>query len=204
MKKVQENVDAVILSGGTSRRFQGKNKSLVRLHGKTLLDHQLKALQPLFSRIILITKNKDSFADYEELEKTGDILQNKGPLGGIHAGMSQSNKDFIFVFAGDMPFLNPRIIKNQLNCLSKQGYEAVIPETPEGIEPLHSIYSCSLIRMLELFLNKHETYAVHQFLKSVNVFYWSVPYSSSFININSEEELAAYENRSHFPSQRRQ
>ena len=39
-----------------------------------------------------------------------DEILGAGPLGGIHAAMKASSNDSIFVFAGDMPFLDKDII----------------------------------------------------------------------------------------------
>jgi molybdopterin-guanine dinucleotide biosynthesis protein A len=188
-----QNIDAVILVGGENRRFNGEQKSLALLNGKSLLDHQLEVLQPLFPNVILVTNKPKEFDRYKHVKITSDIITAKGPLGGIHAGLSNTEKKYIFVFAGDMPFITKEIILQQIQFTFNTPYEAIIPKTSKGIEPLHGIYSRKIIRKLQLLLRKPNVPPVREIFDGINTFYWNRTYNQSFININTQDELSFYE-----------
>ena len=117
-----------------------------------------------------------------------------GPLGGIHAALKASSEDAIFVFAGDMPFLDKEIISDQINEFNKRQYDVLIPEVDLFIEPLHAIYRKSTLNHLERFLFEGKSRAVRDFLSEVNVGYLQMPKTDkteiAFANINSPSDLA--------------
>ena len=203
MKSELANMDAVILAGGLNRRFNGAQKSLAFFNGKPILDHQLGVLNRLFQNIYLITNQKEDFSAYSQLVKVEDIIRKKGPLSGIHAGLSYSNKDYIFVFACDMPFLEIKIIEDQVARLNSRKWDAVVPQTPKSTEPLHGIYSRQITKKLEGLLNKPENYAVNHFLRKIQTYYWPVSYQKAFMNINSQQALTHYEDHTHYPHKKR-
>ncbi len=191
-KKIKEqdiNIDAVILAGGKNRRFKGKQKSLARIEGKTILRRQLEVLKPIFPEIILVTNHFEEFSEYNELKLSEDIVPDKGPLSGIHAGMVNSTSSNIFVFAGDMPFLNADLIKKQIQISCSKQYEAIIPKTIKGIEPLHGIYNKKALKTLESLLEQENVLPVKSLLNKVNTFYWLISDQKAFVNINTIDDL---------------
>jgi molybdopterin-guanine dinucleotide biosynthesis protein A len=116
-----------------------------------------------------------------------------GPLGGIHAALKASSEDSIFVFAGDMPFLNKEIISDQINEFNKRENDVFIPEVDQFIEPLHAIYRKSVLNHLERFLLEGKNRAVRDFLREVNVGYLQMTKNEkteiAFANIISPSDL---------------
>lgn len=191
-KKIKEqsiNIDAVILAGGKNRRFKGKQKSLALIEGKTILQRQLEVLKPIFREIILVTNHFKEFSKYNELRLAGDIVPDKGPLSGIHAGLKNSDSSNIFVFAGDMPFLNADLIQKQIKIYHAKQNDVIIPKTLKGIEPLHGIYNNNTVKTLESLLEKEEVLPVTSLLNKANTFYWKIPDQKAFVNINTMDDL---------------
>ena len=54
----ENNILGVILAGGKSKRF-GKDKSLVFLDNKTLLEHTLEKIESIFSEILIVANNNN-------------------------------------------------------------------------------------------------------------------------------------------------
>ena len=187
------NIDAVILVGGKNRRFQGKHKSLAKLNGKSILNHQLTVLGSVFQNIILVANKHAEFSNYPINKIVSDIIPGKGPLSGIHAGIQNSRKEYIFIFAGDMPFLDQNLIQKQIQLIETKPAEAIIPTTHAGIEPLHAIYNTRIKDKLEILLNKYDILSVRELLNIIKTYYWTLPYQNAFININTQEELKRYE-----------
>mgnify|MGYP006282403867 FL=1 len=202
-KVPHQKFSVTILSGGTNSRFNGRIKSLVPFHNKPILEHQTEVLKSLFSEIMLITNDPYQFSDYRDLLIYTDIIPGKGPLSGIHTALKKSNRDSIFVIAGDMPFINIQTISEQIEIAEKHKCDAVIPKIGQYIEPLHGIYHKSGIAMLETILQTENNPSVRQFLNQINTYHWEVKNPHPFININTPEELNRYEESEHHKNKRR-
>jgi len=192
----------VILAGGTNSRFNGRIKSLVPFHGKPILEHQIQVLQTLFSEIMLITNSPDQFSDYRELLIYTDIIPGKGPLAGIHTALKKAAVEYIFVIAGDMPFINRPTISKQIEIAAKNECDAIIPKIGQNSEPLHGIYHKSGLVTLEGMLQNENNPSVKQFLDQIKTYYWEVKNNQPFININTPEELNRYEENKHYKNKK--
>ena len=81
------NITAILLAGGASRRMQGKNKALIKIDGKTIIQMELDVLERVFDRIIIITNKFDQYAFLQKPMFT-DIKPGFGSLGGIFTGLN--------------------------------------------------------------------------------------------------------------------
>lgn len=184
---------AAILAGGRARRFGGRHKPLALLGGKTLLEHQLEVLDPLFDEILLITNEPEAFQPFSRLSMVTDMLPDKGPLGGIHSALYHASQQSVLVVAGDMPFLGEPVIREQIALSVEHPGQAIVPRRKEQTEPLHAIYPQNALETLERYLKQAADRSVRSFLEHIPVYYQDVSEGTSFININTPEELRRYE-----------
>jgi molybdopterin-guanine dinucleotide biosynthesis protein A len=147
----------------------------------------------MFDEIIIVTNKPEEFREFIQYRIVEDQYLKAGPLGGIHAALKASSEDAIFVFAGDMPFLDKEIITNQINEFNKTKHDVLIPAIDQFIEPLHAIYRNSVLNDLERFLSEGKSRAVRDFLSEENVGYLQIPNTEktelAFSNINSPSDL---------------
>jgi molybdopterin-guanine dinucleotide biosynthesis protein A len=187
-------ISGVILAGGSNKRFGGITKANVLIGGKTIISRMISTLRDLFDEIIIVTNNPEEFREFAQYNIVKDQYLKEGPLGGIHAALKASSEDSIFVFAGDMPFLDGEIIAGQINEYNKLQYDILIPEIERFIEPLHAIYRKSVLNDLEKFLYEKKSRAVRDFLIEVNTGYMQIQKTKrtelAFANINSPSDLA--------------
>jgi molybdopterin-guanine dinucleotide biosynthesis protein A len=187
-------ISGVILAGGSNKRFGGITKANVVIDGETIISRIISTISDLFVKIIIVTNMPEEFQEFIQYKIVEDQYLKAGPLGGIHAALKASSEDAIFVFAGDMPFLDKEIISDQINEFSKEQHEVLIPEVDQFIEPLHAIYRKSVLNHLERFLSEGKSRAVRDFLREVNVGYLQMPKTEgtkiAFANINSPSDLA--------------
>jgi len=94
-----------------------------------------------------------------------DIFTNKGPLAGIHAGLSIASNPSAFLISCDMPFPNKEIVMDQLNSFYNSDCEALIPCLNEKIEPLHAVYSTSIFAELDTYLRTTADYSIRGYFK---------------------------------------
>jgi len=104
-----KDVTGIILSGGKSSRM-GKNKSLLKIGNETIIEKVRDLMKSLFKEVILITNDP---ADYKLLNIPifEDLFKSKGPLAGIHSGLTHSSTENNFIISCDVPFITPEMIK---------------------------------------------------------------------------------------------
>jgi molybdenum cofactor guanylyltransferase len=187
------DITGVVLAGGTNSRYGGKIKANEIIGGEKIISSILKVIRPLFGEVVIVTNTPEAFSDITGCIITGDHFLKRGPLGGIHAAMNASSKDAVFVFAGDMPFLNRDLIISQAMEYCSDPVDVLIPRLKGNIEPLHSVYSTKLVDKLEDFLSEGSDNMIRSFLHKLSVRYFNVPeneaYTRSFVNINSHSDL---------------
>ena len=181
----------IILAGGKSRRM-GENKAFIDVGGVPLFERVYRVFKEIFTEIIVVANDAGLFEGYEaRLQK--DILLNKGPLGGLYTGLFYSSNYHAFCTACDMPFLNPRLIKYMVE--ERGEYDVIVPKTPDGLHPLHAIYSKKCLSPMRQLLDRDDLRIVN-FFHRVRVRYIDEteirkvdPHMRSFINVNTEEEM---------------
>jgi molybdopterin-guanine dinucleotide biosynthesis protein A len=187
-------ISGVILAGGGNKRFGGITKANAVIGGKSIISRIVCTISGLFDEIIIVTNKPEEFREFIQCKIVEDQYLRAGPLGGIHAGLKVSSEDTIFVFAGDMPFLDIRIITDQIDEYNKGEHDVLIPVVDQFIEPLHAIYRKSILDNLEKFLSARKSRAVRDFIKELNVGYLRIPKNEqsdkAFSNINSPSDIA--------------
>ena len=146
----------------------------------------------MFDEIILVTNSPKEYIIYKkDTIIIEDIIRNVGPLGGIYSALCRTSKPAVFFAACDMPFLHSGLLKKQIDYFNKINCDVLIPRRGATIEPLHGIYKKSINNKLGRFLQTSKNYAIHNFLKTVNVKYIDFSkYEDIFKNINTPGDLA--------------
>jgi molybdopterin-guanine dinucleotide biosynthesis protein A len=137
-----ENVSAIVLAGGYSRRM-GKNKVELRLGGQTLLEIQVRKLRRLGFDDIMISGYDNAPEGTRAIE---DIYQQKGPLGGVHACLKAAKKPACLVMSVDVPLFPEEWIEKLAEA--HEGGATVLSYHGE-IEPLLAVYDADLAQRAE-------------------------------------------------------
>ncbi|HZJ77067.1 MAG TPA: molybdenum cofactor guanylyltransferase, partial [Oscillospiraceae bacterium] len=172
-------VTAVVLSGGGSTRM-GRNKALLKLGNKTMIERVVNPLQRIFDDILVVTNEPESYHMLEGIKFTPDCVDigKKSSLIGLYSGLKRSENPHIFAIGCDMPFVNIELIRYMVNSLkngdsngdtlvpfvdtdlvehiielSKDKNSAVLSAN-RHYQPLHAIYSKSCIPKIEGMLEE--------------------------------------------------
>ena len=193
IRQTADSISGVILAGGSGSRFGGENKTNIVINGEKIINRIINTLTLIFDEIIIVTNRPGEIVQPSGIKICSDHFMNVGPLGGIHAAMKASSKEAVFIFAGDMPYLNKELIMKQIDFFYSNNAEAVLPMVKNYLEPLHGIYRNVLSARLEEHLISGKEYAVRDFLKNVDVRYLKLKGSKdvlkSFTNINTPGEV---------------
>jgi molybdopterin-guanine dinucleotide biosynthesis protein A len=193
MKSFSDKCSGVVLAGGMSTRLNGRDKALIAVRGKPILDHILSVYSEIFSEIILVTNTPQAYLGWNVLTVT-DLFPVRSSLTGIHTGLFYASRPFIFVSACDAPFLKPELV-HLLVSHARSGVDAVMPETSKGLEPLCAVYSRSCLNAVAAHIREEKFKIQLVFRKSrihripETQLRKADPDLISFININTPEDL---------------
>ncbi len=187
---------AVILAGGKSKRM-GRNKELLNINNRRLVEMQISKLEKDFEDIIIIT-NYPQYYHGLNCKTATDIIKNKGPIGGIYAGLVNSSSLYTYFLACDMPVINRDYIKFLKSMLKKKKHKACITLLGEWIEPFNAFYSNEMINDIKNYIEE-DGYSVHKLVKNLNVLFVEEktarkysPNWEMFINFNTKEDVESF------------
>lgn len=186
-------IACVITAGGKARRLGGKIKAFIPIDGERIIDKNLNILKVLFKSISIISNHPEQFFEYSNYKIYSDIYKEIGPLAGLHTALKNVNSSGIFLISSDLPYLSSDIINKLLTEFKKTNPEAIIPKIDNFIEPLYGIYSSSIINKLENFIDEGNSYAIKNFLKTIDTQYLVMENKEenrkAFYNINTFDDL---------------
>jgi len=179
----------VILVGGKSRRM-GTDKAFLEVGGKAMFERVLEVFRENFCHIILSGDRQERFASYG-LPIYEDIYPGSA-LGGLYTGLFRAQTEYVFVCPCDVPFPSGKVISYLCSLIS--GYDAVVPVTANGFEPLFAVYSKNCLQPMKDQLES-SNFCVYDFYPRVNVRYVEQqelepvdPAAKTFLNLNTPEE----------------
>ena len=129
---------AAILVGGRSRRFGGRDKSALIVDGRSILDRQMSEVAQITSDI-LVVGGDPSPGHIQGARYVADYAPGCGPLGGLHAALTDAHGDATLVLACDMPYVSAALLRHLLALTSDA--DAVVPRTERGYHPLCAAYT---------------------------------------------------------------
>ncbi|MGC2696566.1 MAG: molybdenum cofactor guanylyltransferase [Candidatus Angelobacter sp.] len=142
---VPSQVSGFVLAGGKSTRM-GQDKAALSLNGRTLLEHALAALREV-CRDVAILGRYESYGAFAPAYE--DIYPGCGPLGGIHAALSNSHTQYNIVTAVDTPFLMPQLLSYLAERAIASGAVVTTPEIDDYTQPLCTVYSLDFLPIAE-------------------------------------------------------
>ena len=191
------NCTGVILAGGRNSRFSGKNKALIPVAGKRILDRIHEVFTNLFDNVMLVTNDPLQYMAWD-FDIVTDIFPIRSALTGIYTGLFYVTTPYAFFTGCDIPFLKKELVEILLDGL-EPGIDIVIPETSKGFEPLCAIYSKKCFKPIEEQLLK-KSFKIQQIFQKVrlkkipeNILRSVDPDLTSFSNINTPDDLSKVE-----------
>lgn len=187
-----EDCTAVILTGGDSRRM-GQDKASLLLGERSLLQHVISIVQPLFYEIIISVRQPRAEIT---LPQVCDDPTQRGPLAGLVAGLQRAKTPWVFVLACDMPFIEPAVIERLARF--RDGHQAVVPMVQGYPQPLAAFYAVSCVDSVLECLNGDGKRSLRELLDKLQVRYVSEDelqiagsQSRSFVDLDTPQEAAS-------------
>lgn len=154
-------ISGILLAGGYSSRM-GRDKAELAFRGQSMLQYQADKLRALgLAELIVAGYDKP----LPNARVVLDIYPHRGPLSGLHAGLSGIQSSCALVLAVDTPLV-PESLLRALMELHTRG--ATITLSDGRPEPLIGVYDKSLAQACERILQGEDT-SMRRFLKTVSM-----------------------------------
>jgi molybdopterin-guanine dinucleotide biosynthesis protein A len=180
-----------IQAGGQSKRM-GRDKALLPLAGKPMIEHILERIEGLGDEILITTNDPTEFA-YLNIRLERDLNPGRGSLAGLHTALNVSRFSHTLVLACDMPFVNRSLLEYMIELIPQA--DVIVPQCRRHFEPMHAIYSQACLPHIEAALRTGDTRVISFYdqvrIRIVNESELARldPQGMSFFNINTPEDL---------------
>ncbi|MEX1000689.1 MAG: molybdenum cofactor guanylyltransferase [Crocinitomicaceae bacterium] len=182
------SIGAIILAGGKSSRM-GEDKGLMSLFGKPMIAY-------VIDEVMKITTSIKIIANHPQYKSFGfpvypDFFKDKGPLGGIHAGLKVSEHEKNILVSCDLPYLQHSLLKHLI--FHSEGFDVTVPVQQEQIHPLIGVYQKTGLPMIEEQI-KTSDLKVSNLLKKLNVNLIDTKEFDpiNFKNVNSKKDIVGF------------
>jgi len=188
-----------IQAGGQSQRM-GQDKALMPFLGRPLIQRVVDRLTPIADELLVTTNNPDDYR-FLGLPLFQDLKPGRGALGGLYTALSSATCEAVAVVACDMPFASASLIEAASRLLVQEDADVVIPDSGDGLEPLHAVYRReTCIPAIESAID--DKWRLISWFPQVKVrillpdeFKTFDPSGLAFWNLNTPEEFAEAEKR---------
>ncbi|WP_223906324.1 molybdenum cofactor guanylyltransferase [Geobacter sp. AOG1] len=189
MSSPNPDITGVILVGGQSRRM-GTDKAFLDLRGRPLIERVLRVCEEVCGSVLLVGNRPERFSAYG-LPVVPDIYPGSS-LGGLYTGLSHASTPTIFATPCDIPFPNAAIMRHLISC--RDDYDAVVPLTTHGVEPLFAIYTKACLEPMRRMLEAGNV-RIHDLYSLIRIRYVETaelasldPFGTAFLNLNTPDD----------------
>ena len=142
---------AALISGGKASRLDGRVKALIEIDGRPILERQLEVLRPRFPAVAVAANDATPYQGMG-LPVLADQVLGQGPLAGIASALRWCRRPYLLVVAGDMPYLDPRVVDLLLRRRWR-GIDVVAPFVGDTPQPLFALYARGCLATIERCLD---------------------------------------------------
>jgi len=134
-------VVGLLLCGGRSQRM-GRDKALLELGGRTLIDYPLRALRAVSSQVLLACGPRARYSSLG-LPLVLDPVEDGGPLAGLVAGLEAARErdaEWVAVLAVDLPWADEAALAALVAEVRAEDADACLLQLERGSQPTFAVY----------------------------------------------------------------
>ena len=191
----ENNILAVVLAGGKSKRF-GEDKNLLKLGEKTLLDHVLFKISDKFDEILIVSSHSLKIQTLKNITIIPDCFDDFGPLAGVLSSMkwvkeNQKIYRWVATFPSDTPFFETSIIDEYKKKIKQNESLLYFVKSNDKRHNIFGLWSIDLLETLENDLIKNNFRKVEEWANKIGVKTIDVKIKKfdPFFNINTKEDF---------------
>lgn len=151
-RDAQASVGGVLICGGRSRRM-GRDKALLEVDGRTMIQRAAQLLGGTCSELLLACGPEPRYGDLG-FPLVLDGEPDGGPLAGICAGLKAITGSHAMVLACDMPHMTRALVESLQREALDRDLDVCYLATERGVEPLCAVYSRRCVPAMEAALSQ--------------------------------------------------
>ncbi len=189
-------ITGVILAGGQGRRMGSVDKGLHRLRGRPMVEWVIERFAPQVDELLInANQNHDVYAKLGYRVIPDEIQGYAGPLAGLHSALSAAAHPLIATTPCDSPFLPVDLVTRLRAALDANGAQLAAARTGTQPHPVFCVCRRDVLPHLTQFLagGGRKIDAWYATLRVAEVAFDDE--AQAFSNINTPEELAAFQQR---------
>ena len=196
--RLSTSISAVILAGGRAKRMQNRDKGLLPLAGRPLIEYVIDALQPQVDRILInANRNLERYQAYGYPLLEDSLPDYPGPLAGMLSALQQTAARYLLCVPCDSPRLPADLLQRLHAALHEHGAEISCVHDGERLHPVFALLDSSLREPLSDYLANGDR-GVQQWFHSrrlAQADFSDCP--ERFVNVNTAEDLQRLEAEMH-------
>jgi len=127
----------VIIAGGQSTRFGDADKAVADLAGTPMVRRVAELIVGVVDEVVVNCRPEQTDALRDAMDGyrhpvtyAEDEVPDRGPVAGIHNGLERATREYAFVVACDMPFVDPALAAHLFE--RADGHDAAVPRLESG------------------------------------------------------------------------
>lgn len=115
---VDSSLGGLVLAGGYSTRFGETDKAVAEFDGTPMIRRVVDRLARVTDDVVINCRSEQEASIRQTLSGADASIQfaidpvpDRGPVGGIHTGLEESNCEYTAVVACDMPLVDPTLFE---------------------------------------------------------------------------------------------
>jgi len=192
---MSSGITGVILAGGQGRRMGGVDKGLRELRGKPMIEWVLERFAPQVDAVLInANQNLELYARFGHPVITDEIGGFAGPLAGLQCALRAARHPLVATVPCDSPFLPADLVTRLATALQARQAQLAVARTGNQPHPVFCLCRRDVLPHLTQFLAEggRKIDAWYATLRVVEVAFDDE--ADAFSNINTPEELSAFEN----------
>lgn len=177
-----------ILAGGKSTRM-GQNKALMEYQNETMIGRIAREFSDFGE--VLVSASQKGIYETDGVRVVYDEHREIGPIEGIRQLVNAAGKEYIFICAADMPFVNREIAEYLAEFISSD-YDCWVITDEERVHPLCAIYSKRILPVIGELIRQGK-YRLMELLNRVRTKYVSLTRTNFdrrvVRNVNTKDEF---------------
>jgi len=189
-------ITAVVLAGGRARRMGGIDKGLIPVCGRPMIEHVLETLRDQAGTIIInANRNLDTYGalGYKVVPDSDETFA--GPLAGMSGGLHAAETPLCLTVPCDSPLIGADVARRLHEALHAGGADIAVAFDGERAHPVVNLMKTPLADSIDAFLAAGERKIDKWFDRHHWVHADFSDRPDYFINVNTEEERLALEQR---------
>ena len=193
----RDEITAVVLAGGKSRRMGGEDKGLVEVAGRPMVAHTIDALRPQTAEVVVnANRNAGAYRAITGCRVIADTVGDfAGPLAGMASALESSTTRLLLTAPCDSPLVTGELGPRLHAALIRDGAEIAVAHDGERMQPVFALLTRGLLPDLLAFLAAGERkidtwYATRH---AVTADFSDI--LDTFLNVNTPQERDRLEQR---------